>query len=51
MLLWSIEAAGVDAGLVKAAHHAAAKMDSMMAKSAAIRNLVPWEALADPLWK
>jgi hypothetical protein len=50
MLLWIIDAAGVGSDLVKAARRAAEKNDSMMAKSAAIRKLVPWEVLADALW-
>jgi hypothetical protein len=50
MLLWIIDASGVGSDLVKAARRAAEKKDSMMAKSAAIRKLVPWEVLADALW-
>ena len=50
MLLWIIDAAGVSPELVKAARRVAEKKDSMMAKSAAIRKLIPWEMLADALW-
>jgi hypothetical protein len=50
MLLWIIDAAGVSPSLVKAAERAAEKKDSLMAKSAAIRKLVPWEVLAEALW-
>jgi hypothetical protein len=41
MLLWIIDAAGVSPSLVKEAKRAAEKKDSMMAKSAAIRKIVP----------
>jgi hypothetical protein len=50
MLLWIIDAAGLSPNLVKAAQRAAEKKDSLMAKSAAIRKLVPWDVLADALW-
>jgi hypothetical protein len=51
MLLWIIDAAGVSPNLAKAARRATEKKDSLMAKSAAIRKLVPWEVLADALWR
>jgi hypothetical protein len=51
MLLWIIEAAGVNPSLVKAARRAAEKKDFLQAKSAAIRKLVPWAVLADALSK
>lgn len=50
MLLWIIEAAGVNSDMVAAARRAAEKKDSMMAKSAAVRKFVPWEVLVDALW-
>ncbi len=50
MLLWIIDAAEVSPSLVKEAKRAAAKKASMMAKSAAIRKIVPSEVLADALW-
>lgn len=50
MLLWIIEAAGVSPDLFKDVKRAAEKKDPMMAKSAAIRKIVPWEVLANALW-
>jgi hypothetical protein len=45
-----IDAAGVSPSLVESVRRAAEKKDSLMAKSAAIRKLVPWAVLADMLW-
>ena len=50
MLLWLLEAAGVDTALVAAAHEAAADATSMQQASGRIRQLVPWEVLAHALW-
>jgi len=50
LLLWLIEASGVDAHLVAAAERAAKKGRTMMEKSGAIRRLVPWPVVADRLW-
>jgi hypothetical protein len=50
MLLWLIEAAGVEAKLVKAAKSVVDEEKSMHANSAAIRKIVPWEMLASMLW-
>ncbi len=50
MLLWLIEAAGVESKLVKAAKSIVNEEKSMHANSAAIRKIVPWEMLASMLW-
>ncbi|CAN5248426.1 hypothetical protein BH20GEM2_BH20GEM2_02980 [soil metagenome] len=50
MLLWLIEAAGVDPRFVKAAREAAAGGKTMMEKSAAIRRHIPWDAVGEALW-
>jgi hypothetical protein len=50
MLLWIIEAAGVDPIAVSAAKNAAVKSSTMQGKSAAIRRIVPWETLERALW-
>lgn len=51
MLLWLIEAAGLDPGKVEEARRDAAEAGpSMMAKSGAIRRRVPWEDVARALW-
>jgi hypothetical protein len=51
MLLWIIEATGVKASLVKAAHKAASHGSGLQQKAAAIRKIVPWEELAELLWR
>lgn len=43
MLLWLIEAAGVDRAKLAAARRASARAETMAAKSGAVRNSVPWE--------
>lgn len=50
MLLWLIDAAGVDPDLAAAACEASATGATLMQKSAAIRRLVPWETVAAALW-
>ena len=50
MLVWLIDAAGVEPKLVKAAKPAAVRANAMSAKWAAIRRQVPWEDLASVLW-
>jgi hypothetical protein len=50
MLLWLIPAAGVKPALVRAARLAAKGPKTMMAQSAAIRRVVPWDMLAERLW-
>ncbi len=50
MLLWLIPAAGVKPALVRAARSAAKGPKTMMAQSAAIRRVVPWDMLAERLW-
>jgi hypothetical protein len=51
MLLWLIEAAGVDPDTVAAAKQATEGLATKQQKSAAVRRLVPWEMLAQALWK
>jgi hypothetical protein len=51
MLLWIIEAAGVEKKFVISAQKAAKKGQTLQEKSAAIRKIVPWEVLAEALWK
>jgi hypothetical protein len=46
MLLWLIEAAGVDEGLVSQAKRDFAQGTSMMQQSAIIRHIVPWDVVA-----
>lgn len=50
MLLYLIHAAGADAGVIAAATHAAKSGKTMMAKSGAIRRVVPWHLLAAHIW-
>jgi hypothetical protein len=50
MLLWLIDAAGVDRTLVAASRQAAERGTTLMQKSATIRKLVPWEMVAVALW-
>jgi hypothetical protein len=51
MLLWLIEATGVDLGLVSAARCSSVEASTMHQQSAAIRKDVPWEMVAQALWK
>jgi hypothetical protein len=50
MLLWLIDAAGVDRQLVSQAKHDASQAKSMMQQSAIIRRIVPWAVVARALW-
>jgi hypothetical protein len=50
MLLWLIPAAGVKPALVRAARAAAKGPRTMMAQSAAVRRVVPWEIVEAALW-
>lgn len=50
MLLWLIEAAGVQPDLVQAAQSSYEAGTSLMQKSGAIRKHVPWAVLHDTLW-
>jgi hypothetical protein len=50
MLLWIIDAGGVDKKLVKSVNKSIKGLGSMQQKSAAIRKIVPWEVLAEALW-
>jgi hypothetical protein len=50
MLLWLIEAAGVDEGLVSQAKRDFSQGTSKMQQSAIIRRIVPWEVVAAALW-
>jgi hypothetical protein len=50
MLSWLIEAAGVNSELVYNARRAASKQRTLSARSATLRDYVPWSLLADSLW-
>lgn len=50
MLLWLIEAAGIDAALVRQAKRKTTHGSTMMQQSAAVRRLVPWEMMERQLW-
>jgi hypothetical protein len=50
MLLWLIEAAGVEPALVEAAQQASLEARTLPGKSKAIRQLVPWSVVARMLW-
>ena len=51
MLLYLIDAAGVDADLVREANAQAAHGRTLQSKSAAVRKVVPWEVVERALWK
>jgi len=51
MLLWLIEAAGMDPKLVKKAKSVVDDRKPLQANSAAIRRIVPWGMLESALWK
>ena len=50
MLLWLVEAAGVDRSLVKSAHEASEIGTTLMQKAGAVRKAVPWGVVARCLW-
>ena len=50
MLLWLVEAAGVEAPLIGAAQQASLQARTLAGKSKAIRQLVPWSVVARTLW-
>jgi len=50
MLLWIVEAAGVEANLVKQAKAVIDDEKSMSTNSASIRKIVPWKTLKSALW-
>ncbi len=50
MLLWLIEAAGVEPRLVSAARQSAVKVTVLAQKSAAVRKHVPWAEVENVLW-
>lgn len=50
MLLWLIEAAGIDPNLVSAARKSADKVKTLAQKSAAVRKHVPWAEVERALW-
>lgn len=50
MLLWLIEAAGVNPNLVDRAKRASTKGASLMQKSGTIRRVVPWAVLYAAIW-
>ena len=49
--LWIIDAAGVEARLIKLAKAVVDKDKSLQANSVAIRKIVPWKVLANALWR
>ena len=51
MLLWIVEAAGVESKLVKRARAIVDEQKTMPTNSAAIRKIVPWKVLANALWR
>jgi hypothetical protein len=51
MLLWIVQAAGVESKLVKQAKAIVDEEKSMPSNSAAIRKIVPWNVLANALWR
>jgi len=51
MLLWIVEAAGVEAKLVKQAKAVVDDKKSMSANSASMRKIIPWKTLKSALWK
>lgn len=51
MLLWLIDAAGVEPGLVLAARRSAVQAKALASKSAAVRKHVPWVEVEYVLWK
>jgi hypothetical protein len=51
MLLWIIEAAGVDPIVVRAARQASVEPATMQGKWATIRRSVPWATLQHALWR
>jgi hypothetical protein len=50
MLLWVIEASGVHPSLVAQAKSAASVGPTLAGKAKAIRQVVPYSAVADALW-
>ena len=50
MLLWLIEAAGLNPELVDGAKRASAEGASLMQKSGTIRGVAPWAVLYDAIW-
>ena len=51
MLLWLIDAAGLESKLVKMAKAVVDTEKSLQANSATIRKIVPWELLENALWR
>lgn len=50
MLLWLIEAAGIDAATVETARHASGLAKTLSGQSKAIRHVVPFSKVAEKLW-
>ena len=50
MLTYLIEAAGVSLELISEAHNEITKHKTLMAKSAALRRIIPWEVIEQNLW-
>jgi hypothetical protein len=51
MLLWLIQAAGIDKGLADLAKSDSDQFENVRRKAAAIRKRVPWKELERLLWK
>lgn len=51
MLLWLIEAVGVEPAVVDAAKQASLQAGTLPGKSKAIRQVVPWSEVARRLWQ
>jgi hypothetical protein len=51
MLLWIIEAAGIEPGLVGKAKSVIDGKKTLQANASTVRKIVPWDILAAKLWK
>lgn len=51
MLLWLVQASGVPSDLARAALAASTKAPTMQQQSSIIRRYVPWDVLAEALWR
>ena len=50
MLLWLVDASGVNRGLVSEAEKGASVAQTLAGRSKAIRHIVPYSVVADALW-
>jgi hypothetical protein len=51
MLLWLAKAAGLSASVLASARKAERGAETLPAKAAAVRNVVPWDLIEKKLWK